>query len=209
MSDHYEWDLFERPRPDSGKGIWLLRHGINVLDPDKKKYGEWQPQSPLSAEGRKAIERVREVHMKGRQFALLRHSPYVRCEETAKIAVPDGKWEVMEGLAPRLPQVWDTVVLSQTPPISTSAELENKYPGLLQVEGEWMVKAIYEVLDRLPSGQEALLVGHQPLIGMARDLFKHKREGFDQSLPKGGIYRLGFSEHSNSYLNGDCLLPPE
>lgn len=202
-----EADVFERPCFEQGKGIWLLRHGINVLDPDKKKYGEWQPQSPLSAEGRKAIMRVRENHMKGRRFAFLGHSPYLRAEETAKIAVPKGDWVMMRGLAPRLPEVWDS--LMSTAPIATPEALEVRWPGLLQVEGEWMLQTIRRVLLDLRSGEEALLVSHQPLIGMARDLLKLKRTNFDQSLPKGGIYRLGFSENSGAFLGSDCLLPPD
>jgi len=190
------------------KTIWCLRHGDNVLHPDWRQFGVWQSDSPLSEAGRATIARVRTTYFQGERFAALFTSPFRRTVETANIAVPDGKWDVLSTLAPRLPQVLDTLMASvEGEPLTSCEAIEERWPGLLQVEAEWMLQSIHKALDTLQDGEQALLVGHQPLLGLVRGTLDRRFPLFEQTLPKGGIYRFKFTDLT--HVEVEYLPPPE
>ena len=190
------------------KTLWLLRHGYNVLHPDWRQFGMWQAQSPLSEKGRGDIARVRTTYLQGERFKALFHSPFRRAMETAQIAVPDGKWVALPTLAPRLPQVLDTLVASVEgglPETSFLEEMEARWPGLLQVETEWVLQGIQTALNALQDDEQALLVGHQPVLGLVRGTFDRRFPLYEQTLPKGGMYRCRFTDPTHAQVE---YLPP-
>lgn len=190
------------------KTIWCLRHGENVLHPDWRQFGVWQSDSPLSEAGRATIARVSTTYLQGERFAALYTSPFRRTRETANIAVPDGKWDVLSTLAPRLPQVLDTLMASVVgEPLTSCEAIEERWPGFLQVEAEWMLQSIHKTLDTLQDDEQALLVGHQPLLGLVRGTLDRRFPLFEQTLPRGGIYR--FKVANLTHVEVEYLPPPE
>jgi phosphohistidine phosphatase SixA len=186
------------------KEIWLVRHGKNVLDQRFTQFGVWQPTSPLSQEGCEAIERVKNEHLEGETFQIYGHSGYVRAKQTAEILAPCAPWEIVSELAPHLASELDTWIKKYILGLTS-----DKYPNLDDLavsntifrpdfthqEGRWILRGILHMLGRLQEGEKALLVSHQPLIGLVRGMLDLNFDPLEQSLEKGGIYRFLFSAH--------------
>ena len=128
--------------------------------------------------------------------------------ETAHIAVPDGKWNTLPTLAPRLPKVLDALLATwegELPETSFLEEVEARWSGLLQVETEWMLQSIQTALNALQDDEQALLVGHQPMLGLVRGILDCRFPLYEQTLPKGGMYRCRFTDPTHAQVE---YLPP-
>lgn len=185
-----------------------MRHGNNKLEEDVRIHGMWQSQSPLYPQGREEIEKVRAIHLKDTEFVYLAHSPFVRARETAEIAVPNGSWEVLAGLAPLLEKELDDVYQALEPKRHPQDldQVEVFIPNFCEREGAHIQKAAIEILNKIRLGQSALFVSHQPLLGILRGLLDSSFPPREQTLPKAGIYRFRF-DGNNQLLGVDTLLP--
>jgi broad specificity phosphatase PhoE len=133
---------------------------------------------------------MRDTYLVGRNFSFLGTSPFLRALETAKITVPDGAWNEFPLLAPRLHQAWDTLFSTRDPTPTTLQQIEELWPRLVDVEAEWIYEGATRALNFLEEGEHALLVSHQPLIGLLRGQFDPRFGLYDQTLEKGGIYKI-------------------
>ncbi|MBI3075132.1 MAG: hypothetical protein HYY92_02910 [Parcubacteria group bacterium] len=103
-----------------------------------------------------------------------------------------------------------------TTPPTTLEEVAKRWPDLLDVETAWMMESLDMALAELHLGEQALLVGHQPLIGLARGSWEPSKGPrfplYEQTLPKGGIYKFTFVDPPWLELDlnmVECLLPPK
>lgn len=190
------------------KTLWLLRHGDNVLG-DAAELGTFQFDSPLSKEGREGIDCVREAHLVGQNFKIKLHSPLRRARETAYLAVQDDNWSVLPNMGPRLLEIWDTLLApwKGVLPPNLLEVIDERWPGFLEMELQWAMRGLEVVLETLKDGEQALLVGHQPMLGLVRATLDRRHSFLDQSLPKGGIYRCTF-HNSTTKAQVESLLPP-
>ncbi len=196
--------------PTDEKWLWAMRHGNNQLEEDIRVHGMWQSRSPLYPQGREEIEIVRATHLTDTEFAYLAHSPFVRARETAEIAVPNGSWEVLTGLAPLLEKELDDVYQALEPERHPQDldQVEAFIPDFCEREGAHIQKTATEILNKIQLGQSALFVSHQPLLGILRGLLDTSFPPRKQTLPKAGIYRFRF-DGNNQLLGVDTLLPPK
>lgn len=192
------------------KELWLMRHGRNYLDGNNRRFGIWQPNSKLTFDGIAEVEEVHKVHLRGREFSYLAHSPFDRAYETAILAVPGGKWVSSDALAPCMQEEVDAWAKRKPScfTLRSVVEIEDDIPGFLETERQWFNIACEEVLGTLRSGQSALLVGHQPHIGLFRGQFEKDNRRLDQSLPKAGIYRMFFDENDEFVQTIELSPPP-
>lgn len=192
------------------KTLILLRHGADAT-PYGIEHGLWRFESPLTEEGRLEVARVRNAHIDGMDFTYRAHSPLVRARETAEIAVPDKKWEVLEALGPLLPlETWESMTREPEGVPMSMDDVEHRRPGLLSRQTEWTLAALQRIVNEKIGDEEiAIAVSHQPIIGLVRAAFDPScKETFpEKELPKAGVYRFSF-ELNGTLLNIEELLPP-
>ncbi len=160
-----------------------MRHGVQAAHDPKSL--PWDPDAPLSPEGREGLEIGNLVLARSGylyfaefpemvRFAFLASSPLRRSVETmeivtrpAKLAVKPETWP---DLGPTI-EAWDHVFkvypqhdLKVT---STVLAMYQAEPGLMVVEGTKVWGAVRDASLLIREGESALLVSHQPLIEMA------------------------------------------
>lgn len=191
------------------KTLWFMRHGDQLLDPDTCRAGVWQLCAQLSVSGRETLGRVRDTHLANRMFARHFTSPVLRARESALIVAARAKWTVLCNLGPHTPFRLDTLWMDRENPPMTARDVHAIWPDYWESEMRETMKAIPFALSSLADGEQALLITHQPMIGMLAAALDHRFNRWDESLPKGGIYKCEFSGGDTTTAEVTRIDPPK
>lgn len=191
----------------------MFRHGRNRLEPDVKTHGIWQLESELTHEGISEVVRASETYLHDLEPAYMAHSGIRRAWETALISMPAlrDRWVVEKRLGPKLRDELDAAARSIAPDkqITTIEDMAAHVKGFRMIEGNWIHGGFIHALLSIKHGQTALLVSHQPLIGLLCKLYDKGCKALEvgSELPKAGILRFRF-RGMHEFSGIETFLPP-